>query len=112
MNGSKHWEPDVSALLLRLAKRLEEDGVEHPVEAAVVLTVRGRRGVTRQALADELEIDESSIARAESGASRVWDWPRPLWRLVEDDLPDLATLLHPSRSHPARTANRHWGSLA
>ena len=24
MNGSKHWEPDVSALLLRLAKRLEE----------------------------------------------------------------------------------------
>ena len=33
MNGSKHWEPDVSAMLLRLAKRLEEDGLEHPVEA-------------------------------------------------------------------------------
>jgi len=112
MNGSRRWEPDLSALLLRLAKRLEEDGVEHPVEAAVALTVRGRRGATREQLADELGIEASSIARAESGESRVWDWPRSLWRLVEDDVPDFATLLHPARSHPASTANRHWGSLA
>jgi hypothetical protein len=111
-HGASRWEPDLSALLLRLAKRLEDDGVEHPVEAAVALTVRGRRGVTRAQLADELDIDEAELARAESGASRVWDWPRSLWRLIEEDVPDFATLLHPARSHPASTASRHWGSLA
>jgi hypothetical protein len=101
MSGAARWEPDRSAMLLRLAKRLEDDGVEHPVEAAVVLTVRGRRGLTRQAMAAELDIDEAVLTEAEAGTMRVWDWPRPLWSLVEREVPAFATLLHPARAHPS-----------
>jgi len=111
MSGARRWQPEPSALLLRLAKRLEDDGVEHPVEAAVVLTVRGRRGQTRAALADELGVDERVLARAEAGELRVWDWPAPLWLLVEDDVPDVATLLHPARSHPSARGSRRLRSL-
>ena len=106
MSAPPQWEPEPSAVLLRLARRLEDDGVAHPVEAAVVLTVRGRRGVTRLALADDLGIDDAALAQAEAGELRVWDWPRPLWRLVEQDVPEFATLLHPARAHPSGSQGR------
>jgi hypothetical protein len=112
MTGRPPWEPDLSALLLRLAQRLEDDGVPHPVEAAVALTIRGRRGLSRRSMAAELELDEAALARAEAGELRVGQWPRSLWRVVEDEAPEFATLLHPARAHPTSTASRHWGSLA
>jgi hypothetical protein len=112
MSGRPRWEPDLSSMLLRLAQRLEEDGVAHPVEAAVALTVRGRRGVSRESMALELDVDEGTLARAEAGDLRVGQWPRALWHLVEEDTPEFATLLHPARAHPTSTASRHWGSLA
>lgn len=95
------FEPDLSVLCLRLAKRLEDDGCEHAVEAAVALTVRGRRGLTSSALADHLGIDASVLVRVEAGELGVSAWPVELWQLVEADTPEFATLLRPSRSHPA-----------
>ena len=92
------------------AKALEEFGI--PFEAAVALTVRGRRGVSRESMALELDVDEGTLARAEAGDLRVGQWPRALWHLVEEDTPEFATLLHPARAHPTSTASRHWGSLA
>jgi hypothetical protein len=93
-------------LLLRLARYLEDGGIAHPVEAAVALTVRGRLGLTRAALAHRLGIDEAVVAEAEAGTLRVWSWPRALWQLVETDAPDFATLLHPARAHPSAAPPR------
>lgn len=95
------WQPDPAALLLRLARRLEDDGVTHPVEAAVALTVRGRRGLSRTAFARELGVDDLAVARAEAGEVRVGQWPEALWHEVEHELPEAATLLTPARRHPA-----------
>jgi hypothetical protein len=95
------FEPDVSVLCLRIARKLEEDGYRHPVEAAVALTVRGRQGLTGVALADVLQIDPELLTRAEQGELGVGEWPSPLWDLVEQETPEFATLLRPARSHPA-----------
>ena len=95
------FEPDVSVICLRLARKLEEDGYHHPVEAAVALTVRGRQGLRAPALAEALEIDEELLAQAEQGELGVREWPAPLWDLVEAETPAFATLLRPARSHPA-----------
>jgi hypothetical protein len=99
--SSTPFEPDVSVLCLRIARKLEDDGYTHPVEAAVALTVRGRQGLTIAALADALAVDGDLIAQAEHGELRVSDWPQPLWELVEDETPEFATLLSPARNHPA-----------
>jgi hypothetical protein len=95
------FEPDVSVLCLRIARKLEDDGYHHPVEAAVALTVRGRQGLTASAFADLLEIDLEQLKRAEQGELGVREWPSPLWDLVEAETPEFATLLRPARSHPA-----------
>ncbi len=95
------FEPDVSMLCLRIARRLEEDGYHHPVEAAVALTVRGRQGLSTAALADALDIDAELLTAAERGELRVGEWPSALWDLVEAETPEFATLLRPARSHPA-----------
>jgi hypothetical protein len=99
--SSTPFEPDVSVLCLRIARKLEDDGYTHPVEAAVALTVRGRQGLTAAALAAALDIDADLVAQAEHGDLRVSDWPPPLWELVEDETPEFATLLSPARNHPA-----------
>ncbi len=95
------FEPDVSVLCLRIARKLEDDGYHHPVEAAVALTVRGRHGLTAPALADVLDIDLDLLTKAEQGELGVREWPSQLWDLVEDETPEFATLLRPARSHPA-----------
>jgi hypothetical protein len=98
------FEPDVSVLCLRIARKLEGDGYRHPVEAAVALTVRGRQGLTAAALAEALGVDEAQLHRAERGELGLADWPDALWDLVEDETPEFATLLRPARSHPAGRA--------
>jgi hypothetical protein len=100
------FEPDVSVLCLRMARKLEDDGYRHPVEAAVALTVRGRQGLTAPALADRLGIDAARLVQAETGELRVAEWPPELWELVETETPEFATLLRPARSHPAGRAVR------
>lgn len=94
------FEPDVSVLCLRIARKLEADGYHHPVEAAVALTVRGRQGLTQATLADRLDVDADVLGRAEAGELGVADWPASLWDLVEAETPEFATLLSPRR-HPA-----------
>ena len=100
------FEPDVSVLCLRIARKLEDDGYRHPVEAAVALTVRGRQGLTTPAMAAQLGIDEAQLAEAETGELRVADWPPELWELVEAESPEFATLLRPARSHPSGRSAR------
>lgn len=95
------FEPDVSVLCLRIARKLEADGYHHPVEAAVALTVRGRQGLTQATLADRLDVDADVLGRAEAGELGVADWPASLWDLVEAETPEFATLLSPARRHPA-----------
>jgi hypothetical protein len=95
------FEPDVSVVLLRVAKRLDEAGCRHPVEAAVALTVRGRHGLDAEALADVLGLELDEVLAAERGDLLVRDWSEPLWDLVEEDTPEFAALLRSARAHPA-----------
>lgn len=95
------FEPDVSVVLLRLAKRLEDAGCRRPVEAAVALTVRGRQGLSAEDLADVLGLEVAEVLAAERGDLLVREWSEPLWDLVEDETPEFAALLRSSRAHPA-----------
>lgn len=81
--AAPRWPTDVTLFCLRLAGRLAAEGYEHPLAAALALAVRGRHGVTTEAMAVELGLDPSRLAAIEAGEVAVDDLPPALVRAID-----------------------------
>lgn len=70
MAGMTTSKPDAemrAALFERLAERLQQAGVQHPIAATVALVARGDRGLSKQEFAAEVGVAIEVINSAESG---------------------------------------------
>jgi hypothetical protein len=93
------FEVDVVAFVERLAERLRQDGVAHPVAAAVALAARGRRRSDPDAFAGELGIEPGLVRRAEAGEVAFAELPDELTDWL--DPVQLLQVAELARSSPA-----------
>lgn len=72
------FEVDVVAFVERLAERLRQDGVAHPVAAAVALAARGRLRSDPEAFAGAVGLDPALLVRVEAGEVPFGELPDEL----------------------------------
>jgi len=87
---------DLTGLCERIAARLADAGVTHPVAAAVALSARGHLGLDADVFANRYGIDPSRLRRLEAGAVAWEDLPDCIGAVLDDidgfDLLALADL--------------------